>query len=680
MELDTDINTRMNFSQLIESCADMVFRINDVGNFIYVNPAVPLNTGYSTEALLKMNFTDLVAPEKRKSTLKFIHTVVTDQLPLTYHEICLQAKDGTEFWIGQNIHFEKEEEQVTLLCVARNITEKVKTDELRENWILRLSVLIENLQEGVLMEDENRKILLVNRAFCDLFSVRLIPEDLIGKQYLNAQNHIKRLFKDSQEFIKMEEDVIRNKHIFIGQALKLANGKVYERDYVPIYIETGYAGNLWKYRDSTEKVRTRNELLKAKNKYKNVIETMRLGLLEVDHDDRIMHANEAFCEILGYDSPQELVGKKSFDTLLDPEQQQIMKTQMANRDKGQSNTYEIKVKRADGNYTWMLISGAALFDENDNVIGSVGVHLDISYQKQISMELEEKKSLKNMMEWQEKSLVHLEEKVVERTSEVMRQKEIIEEKNIQITKSIEYAFRIQQALLTPLTEIQKTFPGTFILYRPMDIVGGDFYLFRHAGESSYYMCAVDSTGHGVPGGFMSMLGFENLKDAISKGRFPGDIISIMNTNIKNTLNPNNYEISLADGFDLGMVMIDTKTNEVHYSGAFRPLWITRPDSTEIEEVKGTRASIGGRTSDDQVFETHRIKLNKGDTMYLFTDGCTDQFNEAGKRMTTRRFKEVLLTIKGLEMKEQSRYIERFLETWQGNADQTDDIMLIGIRL
>lgn len=656
-----------------------MFRISESGSFLYANPATVQLTGYEAEELLNMNFLDLVVAEKRNMARKFYQSVVAGELKDGYHETPILTKGGISVWIGQTIRIERGEDGVTLLCSAHNITEKIKAEEAKDHWIKRLSVLIENLQEGVLMEDENRKILLVNRAFCDLFSVRLIPEDLIGKNYVNAQNHIKRLFTDPQEFISMEEEVIRNKHVFIGQVLKLANGKVYERDYVPIYIETGYAGNLWKYRDSSEKIRTRNALLKAKNKYQNVIETMRLGLLEVDHDDLIMHANEAFCEILGYESPVELIGKKAFDTLLDPEQQAIMKSQMANREKGQSNTYELKVKRAGGGYTWMLISGAALIDENDIVVGSVGVHLDISYQKRIAMELEEKKSLKNMMEWQEKALLHLEDKVTERTSEVIKQKEIIEEKNIQITKSIEYALRIQQALLTPLSEIQKIFPGSFIIYRPMDIVGGDFYHFRYLDESTCYLSAVDSTGHGVPGGFMSMLGVENLKDAITKGKYPGDIISIMNTNVKNTLNPNNNEIALADGFDIGMCMIDLKNSEVHFAGAFRPLWITRPDSPDIEEIKGTRASIGGRTPENQVFETHKISFQKGDCFYLFTDGCTDQFNEAGKRMTTRRFKEVLLAVKGLEMKEQNKYIERFLETWQGSAGQTDDIMLIGIK-
>ena len=670
----------MDFKQFVDSSNDLIFRLNETFDFIYVNPAVCELTGFTQEELLRMNFYDLLKVDIRTYTRKFYQTQLQERAKVTYHEMPLQSKDGATIWIGQNVSLIETGEEISFSVLARNISDKVKADNLKENWILRLSVLIENLQEGVLMEDENRKITLVNRAFCDLFSVRLIPEDLIGKNYVNAQNHIKRLFENTNDFIQLESEVVNNKHIVIGQALNLANGRVYERDYVPIYVETGYAGNLWKYRDCTEKVKNRNELIKSKKKYKNVIETMRLGLLEVDHDDRILHANEAFCEILEYTSPEELIGKKSFETLLDEEQQEIMKFQMANRQKGDSNTYEIKVKKANGDYAWMLISGAPLFDEENRIIGSVGIHLDISYQKRIALELEEKKNLQNMMEWQEKALLNLEEKVLERTSEVLKQKEIIEEKNIQITNSIEYARRIQQAILPDKAEVSKTFKDCFILYRPRDIVGGDFYYFKHKRDSVYYLCAADSTGHGVPGGFMSMLGSEKLKDAVASGKDPGEILSILNRSIKNSLNNSDTEITLLDGFDVGLSMIDLKDFKVSFAGALRPMWIIHPDGKEVVEVKGTRRSIGGRTDDVEPFETAQVQLNKGDSLFLFTDGYNDQFNKSGKRMTSKRFRELLLSIKHLSMQEQGEFLENYLENWMGGARQTDDILIIGVRL
>ncbi|MCC6369938.1 MAG: PAS domain S-box protein [Bacteroidia bacterium] len=678
-QLDSLTLNEVYFKQLIESSVDLFFKLNENGDFTYASPAAQAITGYLPDELTGLNFFQLLKLDIRSFAKRFYDNQLKEKTETTYLELPIIKKDGSITWIGQNISIEQNLNGFSLIGVARDVNEKVNSDKQKDNWISRLLVLIENLQEGVLMEDENRKITLVNRAFCDLFAVRLIPEDLIGKNYINAQNHIKRLFEDPKTYSLQEDDVRNNRHILIGQSLNLADGRVYERDFVPLYIETGYSGNLWKYRDSTEKTRIRRELIKSEKKYKNVIEAMRLGLMEVDKNDNIITANDAFCEILGYETVNDLVGKPSFQTLLDEEQQELMKQQMATREKGDSNTYEIKARRADGGHAWMLISGAPLFDENDNVVGSMGIHLDITHQKRIAIELEEKKALQSLMVWQEKAMENLEEKVLERTSEVLQQKEIIENKSKEITKSIDYALLIQKALLPKTEDISKAFKEHFILYRPKDIVSGDFYFFSQLDESSCYICAADSTGHGVPGGFMSMLGSEKLSVALSKGGSPGEILAQMNRSIKNTLRNIGEEIGLLDGFDMALCKVDLKNLIVEYAGALRPIWIIRKGATTIEEIRGTRRSIGGRTEESQLFDTHVLQLNAGDTIYLFTDGYTDQFSHSGVRLTTKRLSEVLLTIQDKSILEQEIHMTEFLNQWQGHGKQTDDILLIGIK-
>ncbi len=581
--------------------------------------------------------------------------------------------------MGQNVLIETNINGYELFCTARDISTQIKVEEQKDNWISRLLILIENLQEGVLMEDENRKITLVNRAFCDLFSVRLIPEDLIGKNYINAQNHIKRLIANSVEFLEQEESIVKNQNIRIGELFNLSNGRIYERDYVPIYIETGYAGNLWKYRDSTEKTKTKRELIKSEKKYKSVIDAMRLGLMEVGKDDRILHANEAFCEILGYKSTAELIGKPAFDTLLDAEQQEVMKEQMLARGKDDSNTYEIKAKKADGGYAWMLISGTSLLDENGEIIGSMGIHLDITTQKLIAFELEEKNALKNLMVWQEKAMESLEDKVVERTVEVTKQKEQLEHKNEEITRSINYALRIQQALLPKREDVTHVLPNNFILFKPRDIVSGDFYYFNKINKNKVFFAAVDSTGHGVPGGFMSMLGTEKLNDAVLKGGTPGEVLSVLNRSIKNSLNNTETNITLLDGYDLALCQIDPINYTINFSGALRPLWIIRDKSGIVEDIKGDRNSIGGRTSETQSFETHQIQLKKGDSFYMFTDGFIDQFGVNDRKLSTKRLSEALLLIQDKTMSEQHMYLDNFFNDWRGYKNQTDDVLLIGVK-
>jgi PAS domain S-box-containing protein len=669
----------INFKDLVELSVDMIYRLNEVGEFVYVNPIATEITGYLNEELIGISFLHLVRPDFKNQYKKFYANLLEEKIDKAYLEVPVRKKDGSTVWLAQNIVLQTNINGFEMLCVARDVSLKVKAIEQTENWISRLLILIENLQEGVLMEDENRKITLVNRAFCDLFSVRLIPEDLIGKSYVNAQNHIKRLFSNPAEYVEKEQAVVNNQNIRIAETFNLDNGRIYERDYVPIYIETGFAGNLWKYRDSTDKIKTKRDLIKSERKYKSVIDAMRLGLMEVDKNDKILNANEAFCEILAYKSASELIGRSAFDTLLDGEQQRIMKEQMAARSKEDSTTYEIKAKKADGGHAWMLISGTSLLDENGEVIGSMGIHLDISVQKRIAIELEEKNALKNLMEWQEKAMENLEEKVTERTVEVTAQKEQLENINEEITRSINYALRIQQALLPKREDVIESLPDSFILFKPRDIVSGDFYYFNKADDGKVYLAAVDSTGHGVPGGFMSMLGTEKLNDAVMRGNNPGEILSILNKSIKNSLNNSDTNITLLDGYDMALCEIDPHRYTLNFSGALRPLWIIRKESSVIEEIKPNRNSIGGRTSDSQVFETHFVQLQKGDSFYLFTDGFTDQFGMTDRKLSTKRLSEALLLIKDKPMEEQNEYLDTFFNSWCGTKKQTDDVLLIGVK-
>jgi PAS domain S-box-containing protein len=680
-ELDKILLNDVHFKHLVENSSDMIFRLNDAGDFLYVNPACTAITGYTREELLGMNFSHLLRADKKDFATRFYSKQVEEKTPSSYLELPYMHKDGKLIWIGQNVILEERANGFQLAVIARDISERMRLEKQQQTRNARLLVLIENLQEGVLVEDENRKITLVNRAFCDLFSFRLIPEDFLGKDYSIAINHIKKLFRDGSAFTEHENNLLANKNISIGKSIDLTDGRIFEIDYIPIYIETGYMGNLWKYRDTTEKNKVKNDLIKSEKKYKSIIDTMRLGLLEVDTNGRILSANDSFCQILEYNSVDELIGLPADTTLLDEDQQRIMKEQMEMRKAGDSNAYEIKVKKANGtDYAWMLISGAPLYDHNGKVIGSVGVHLDISYQKKIAIELEEKKAMKSLMEWQEKAMEHLEEKVIERTSEVVKQKEIIEYKNKEITNSITYALRIQQALLPNKNELDKALPESFILYNPKDIVSGDFYYFNLVDDGICYLAAADSTGHGVPGGFMSMLGSEKLNDAVLKGRMPGEILSLLNKSIKGSLRHTERERAILDGFDIALCLIDMNTRTIHYAGAHRPIWVIRKGSDAIEEIKATKAAIGGWTEESQEFETHQLQLEEGDSFYIFSDGFADQFGTTNKRLMTKKFKEILLSISNKKMPEQGRYLEDFYLNWKGEEEQTDDILVIGARV
>ena len=260
-----------------------------------------------------------------------------------------------------------------------------------------------------------------------------------------------------------------------------------------------------------------------------------------------------------------------------------------------------------------------------------------------------------------------------------QQKEEIAEKNKDITDSINYARRIQRAMLPHRRDIWAAFPNSFVLFKPKDIVSGDFYFF-HENNKSFLIAAADCTGHGVPGAFMSMIASEKLKDAVLFSLNISDVLSHLNKGIKTSLRQYDGDDSTKDGMDIALCSVDIDNKIVKYAGANRPIWIIRKGQTEIEEIKATKKAIAGFTEDSQHFNTHEIKLQEGDTFYIFSDGYADLFGMTGKKLTTKKFKQILIEIQNRPMKDQEKYLEDFAENWRSGTEQIDDVLVIGVRM
>lgn len=263
---------------------------------------------------------------------------------------------------------------------------------------------------------------------------------------------------------------------------------------------------------------------------------------------------------------------------------------------------------------------------------------------------------------------------------LQNQNKLINEQNKEIIDSITYAERIQTAKLPKREEIFSAFPQSFILFLPKDIVSGDFYFFKKK-DDLLFIAAVDCTGHGVPGAFMSLISIEELSIAVQKTNDPGEVLSMVNKGIRSSLNQSEESGTTRDGMDIALCSIDLKKGVVNYAGAFNPLWIIRNGSAEIEIVNATRKSLGGFTQENQEFETNNIQIQKGDSIYLFSDGYMDQDGgPKGKRLMSKNFKKELIEIREKTMPEQEKYLKKFMENWRGDKEQIDDILVMGIRL
>ncbi len=268
----------------------------------------------------------------------------------------------------------------------------------------------------------------------------------------------------------------------------------------------------------------------------------------------------------------------------------------------------------------------------------------------------------------------LEAKVAERTSELAQ-------KNADITSSIQYAKRIQSAMLPELEVIYQHFTDSFVLYKPKDIVSGDFYWFEEKNGVNI-LCVGDCTGHGVPGALMSMIGHNILNQVVlEKGIVQPDLIlNGLNEGVRAALKQDQHEQDTTDGMDIGIICYDKSKNEIMFSAALRPLiFIHKGVLTKIDS---DRFPIGGsQDTKDMKFSLHRFSVEAGDTMYLFSDGYADQFGGIkGKKFMMKNLLGKLQTIQDLSMKEQSLVLEETFEQWKSGFQQVDDVLFVGVRI
>lgn len=283
--------------------------------------------------------------------------------------------------------------------------------------------------------------------------------------------------------------------------------------------------------------------------------------------------------------------------------------------------------------------------------------------------------------------IKLEKAVRERTNEIatknvrlQQQKSQILHQKTEIEDSINYAKRIQEAILPLQDEIAKDIPDNFILFWPKDVVSGDFYWFAKQGDDLVFVCA-DYTGHGVPGAFMSMIGSDKLNVCvIEKGiTSPDQILSFLNVGIKASLKQNDSKNATRDGMDAAILTINSKTKTVKYVGANRPLW-SLVDG-KLEELKATKAAIGGFTPIDQEFGLSELTYQPGVKYYMTTDGYPDQFGGGkDKKFKVKAMKDLLIEQHKLPMQQQLDIISTTMKEWMGDTEQVDDICVIGLSL
>jgi PAS domain S-box-containing protein len=413
-------------------------------------------------------------------------------------------------------------------------------------------------------------------------------------------------------------------------------------------------------RDITQKRKEDIQLKENEERYRRLAEVTFEGII-ITNQGKIMEANSAMAKLCGYEI-SELIGRSAFD-ILTPDSAKIMYQNIV---AGYEKPYELEGYRKDGSFVPVEVCGRTVIYKGEAIrVASVR---DISERRKGEDELR-------------KLNENLENIVKERTNEVILQKEIIEVKNRDITDSILYAKKIQDALFAPVKHIHALFPESFILYHPKDIVSGDFYwIFSPSDNDLFFIGCCDCTGHGVPGAFMSLLSISFLNQAVKEKemREPDKILNDVRSNIIKALNPDGTS-DTKDGMDAVLCAFDLKNKILHAACANNPVWYIQ--NGKLKKILPDKIPVGSHTNMHQSFTKHSIQLQKGDSVYLFTDGYADQFGGPNnKKFRYKQLEETLLANVHLSMKEQKDILDKTFEEWKGNYEQVDDVLAIGIQI
>ena len=405
------------------------------------------------------------------------------------------------------------------------------------------------------------------------------------------------------------------------------------------------------------------------------------GVLIHNADGRVIWANNGFSQITGY-SLDEIVGLEPWQLLSGAEtNQKLIEITYSKLAKGKPFTSDNLLYKKDGTASWITTSFTPILDGNGEVSKIVSIGTDITKQKELEgLQRNMVKRLEEMVRTRTEELETTNDELRNEVWEKQRIRDELHHSILDLKDSILYSKRIQESILPSREEMRKSFADLFVLFLPKDVVSGDFYWYFRRDDLTYFS-VIDCTGHGVPGALMSMIANELMNQAIIQRKLknPGEILTTLNKLMVRTLQQKKETHGIRDGMDLGLCVLDNKTGELHFGGAFSNLYVSSGE--EVFVHAGDRHSIGGHLeSVEKEFGTTSITLKKGDIIYLTTDGYPDQFGGPdGKKFMKKRFLNLLSSVTTLPMKEQKVKLQSNLKKWKGDLNQVDDILVAGFK-
>jgi len=416
-------------------------------------------------------------------------------------------------------------------------------------------------------------------------------------------------------------------------------------------------------------------IFSPKHQWNQIAETMSEGIVIVDLQENIMYANIMFCNMMGY-KMEEMKDKVLHKFLSNNyEMQRKIETAVKLR---HSAPCELELISKSGEKIWVQVNSSDYLDSKEKVIGTISVHTSITERKKAESEIKLLNAeLEQKVICRTAELANANKSLLEKADMLSLVSDMIEQKNKDMADSLNYAMLIQKKVIRKKKTLDKLLPQSFVINLPLNVVSGDFVSVSEK-NNKISIALADCTGHGVPGAMVSMIGYTMVNEIVNNRNEtnPPKVLKMLNNAFNGLAKEEN---GINDGMDVGFCSIDKQRMVLNFAGAHRPLYFIR--NRELVVIKGDNLSIGGHSEKPSVFKNHTLKLQKNDSIYMFSDGYTDQFGgEKGKKFSSKRFKELLLSIQHLNMNEQRAYLKSTIQEWRGNLYQVDDICVVGVTI
>lgn len=626
---------------ILQNVKSLVLVADISGSIVYCSPSVAELLNVSEAEVLGAGWWELTIIEKAERLKEISKTVqlITGEKPLRSapYAKSISLHNGSELWIQWQ---DSPGPNGTLIKIGQNITEQYlaqKDFELQYRRYKRLSIVAEKTDNNILILDRNGNVEWISESFQRLNNTTL--EQLIaerGKNIREISNNpdIERILdKVVNEKLSLKYES-KNKHV---------NGEMWEFSTIsPVLNDKDEVTNIIIIdSDVTEKKILERELnllsIVASKTDNAVVIANAEGVIEwVNEGLQKMHSKNVR-------TPKSIIGQSLVALSSNKDLAGIIENSRKHKT---SFIYESESTNEEGREYWVQSTLTPILDAQGEVCRFVIIDADITSRKAAE--------------------------------------DVIAQKNKDLTDSLNYALRIQNAILPDHKKIFSLLPDTFVLFQPRDIVSGDFYFVEsirlNDGTVLTGFAVGDCTGHGVPGALMSMMATSFLKHSLTEKdvNSPADALEYLNQKISLMLHQHSDSDEIRDGLDLAFCVLNTRTHMLYFSGAHRPIVFVQ--GGEIHEIRGINRSIG-HSATSEAFTNHAIQLQNGDCVYLFSDGYSDQFGgPQGKKFKHARFKQIIAENHALSMQDQLNILKEAHAAWKGELEQVDDICILGVRI